>query len=120
MFHPRTDGAVDDVQLLGRDRQAHEDHGGDFAHSRVDARRHLQVPLHDFDACLGQHGNFLRVAGEDSDGVALRGEQARCLCSNLAGGGDENHVDGSVAVELRDSVGTQTATRPPSAGRIAP
>jgi hypothetical protein len=95
-----TDRAGHDVQLLGRDRQAHEDHVRDVPHSRIDGCRRVQVTLHDVDACLGQHGDFLRVAGEDSDGFALFGEEARRLGSHLAGGGDENHGDASPAVEI--------------------
>jgi hypothetical protein len=59
-----------------------------------------EVTLNDFDACLRQRGDLLRVAHEDSDRFALRGEQAGCLCSNLASGGDQDHVDVSLAVEM--------------------
>jgi hypothetical protein len=41
-----------------------------------------------------------RVAHEDSDWFASFGEQARCLCSNLASGGDQDHVDVCLAVEM--------------------
>jgi hypothetical protein len=49
---------------------------------------------------LRQGGGFLRVAREDSGRFALSGQQARRLGSDLAGGGDENHVDVSLAVEM--------------------
>jgi hypothetical protein len=32
--------------------------------------------------------------------IALCGEEARCLCSNIASGGDQDHVDASLAVEM--------------------
>src|SRR5439155_8788134 len=51
---PGSDSAVDDVQLLARDRWTDEYHARDVLHRRVDRRRMLQITLYYFDSCSGQ------------------------------------------------------------------